>query len=121
MIVEAIVAALLVLSGLTALVAALGLWRLQDFFQRMHAPALAYTLASWSVTLASILHFSASGGISLHVWAIIILLSITAPLTTVLLARAGLFRGRQAGEALPRPLRNAGEREQPRPPPAGDV
>ncbi len=30
----------------------------RDFFQRMHAPALASTLGSWSVTLASIVHFS---------------------------------------------------------------
>lgn len=107
MIVDAIVAFLLVLSGCTALTGALGLWRLQDFFQRMHAPALAYTLGSWSVTLASIVHFSVgTGRASLHVWLIIILLSITAPLTTVLLARAGLFRGRQAGDDLPPPLGN---------------
>jgi multicomponent K+:H+ antiporter subunit F len=43
------------------LVAALGLWRLPDFFLRMHAPALASTLAAWIVTLASIVHFSARG------------------------------------------------------------
>ena len=106
--VEACVAALLLLSGVAVLTAALGLWRLPDFFQRMHAPALAYTLASWSVTLASIVHFSVgTGRATLHVWLIIILLSISAPLTTVLLARAGLFRGRQQREPLPPPLGNA--------------
>ena len=99
------VALLLVGSGLVVLVAALGLWRLPDFFLRMHAPALASTLAAWIVTLASIVHFSTrGGGLALHVWLIIIVLSITAPVTTVMLARAALFRRRQAGDDLPAPL-----------------
>ena len=102
---EIVVAVLLVGSGLVVLVAALGLWRLPDFFLRMHAPALASTLAAWIVTLASIVHFSARGeGLSLHVWLIIIELSITAPVTTIVLARAALFRRRQAGDELPAPL-----------------
>ena len=102
MMVDIVVAALLLASGLLVLIAAFGLWRLPDFFQRMHAPALAYTLASWSVTLASIVHFSArEGRLSLHVWLIIVLLSITAPVTTLLLARAALFRRRQAGDEVP--------------------
>ena len=102
---EAIVAGLLVFSGCTVLTAALGLSRLQDFFVRMHAPALASTLGAWTVTLASIVYFSAhGGGLSLHVWLIIIVLSITAPVTAMLLARAALFRRRQAGDPLPPPL-----------------
>ncbi len=106
---ELVVAALLVASGLVVLVAALGLWRLPDFFLRMHAPALASTLAAWIVTFASIVHFSTRGaGLALHVWLIIIVLSITAPITTILLARAALFRRRQAGDPLPPPLRRRG-------------
>ena len=105
MILEAIVAALLLFSGLLALTAALGLLRLKDFFLRMHAPSLAITLGSWAVTLASVVHFTTSRtSLSLHVWLIIILLSITAPVTTVLLSRAGLFRQRNAGDDLPPPL-----------------
>jgi multicomponent K+:H+ antiporter subunit G len=102
---EIVVALLLLASGAVVLAAALGLWRLPDFFARMHAPALASTLAAWIVTLASIVHFSARAGeLSLHVWLIIIILSITAPVTTIVLARAALFRRRLAGEALPPPL-----------------
>jgi multicomponent K+:H+ antiporter subunit G len=105
MILDAIVALLLVASGLLAFTAALGLVRLKDFFLRMHAPSLAITLGSWAVTLASVVYFSTSpAGLSLHVWLIIILLAITAPVTTVLLARAGLFRQRRAGDDLPPPL-----------------
>ena len=106
---EAVVAVLLVASGVVVLVAALGLLRLPDFFLRMHAPALASTLAAWSVTLASIVHFSSrGGGLALHSWLIIIVLSITAPVTTIVLARAALFRRRQAGDPLPPPLDGGG-------------
>lgn len=102
---EIVVAALLLFSGVVVLVAALGLRRLPDFFARMHAPALASTLAAWVVTLASIVHFSSRGqGLALNTWLIIIVLSITAPVTTIVLARAALFRRRQAGDALPPPL-----------------
>ena len=102
---EGVVALLLLASGIVVLVAAWGLWRLPDFFLRMHAPALASTLGAWIVTLASIVHFSSrGGGLALHVWLIIIVLSITAPVTTVVLARAALFRRRQAGDPLPPPL-----------------
>jgi multicomponent K+:H+ antiporter subunit G len=106
---EIVVALLLLVSGAVVLAAALGLWRLPDFFARMHAPALASTLAAWIVALASIVHFSARAGeLSLHVWLIIIILSITAPVTTIVLARAALFRRRKAGDALPPPLGDGG-------------
>ena len=102
---EIVVAVLLLASGCVVLVAATGLVRLPDFFARMHAPALASTLGAWIVSFASILHFSTrGGGLALHVWLIIIVLSITVPVTTVVLARAALFRRRRAGDDLPPPL-----------------
>ena len=101
---DVLVAVLLLASGVAAFTGALGLLRLPDFFTRMHAPALAYTAASWSAALATVLHFSGhEGALSLRAWSIIVLLAITAPITTVLLARAGLFRGRAAGADLPPP------------------
>lgn len=104
--VEVVVATLLVLSGIFVVIAAAGFLWLREFFQRMHPPALAYTFGSWCVTLASILYFSVRDGrLHLHPWLIIILLSITVPVTTLLLARVALFRRRQAGDAAtPPPL-----------------
>ena len=104
---EIVVALLLLASGGLALVAGLGLLRLPDFFQRMHAPALAITLGSWLVTLATVVHFSArEDTLALHTWLVIVVLSITAPVSAMLLARAALFRHRQAGdEAVPPALR----------------
>ena len=105
---DVVVALLLLASGCLALLAGIGLTRLPEFFLRMHAPALASTLAAWLVTLGSIVHFSVrEPGLSLHVWLIIILLSITAPVTTLVLARAALLRRRQAGDPLPAPLGGA--------------
>jgi len=102
---DIVVAALLLCSGCVVVLAAVGLWRLPDFFARMHAPALASSLGAWIVTLAFIIHFSVrEGTLVLHAWLIIIVLSITAPVTTIVLARAGLFRQRRGGVALPPPL-----------------
>ena len=103
---EAVVAVLLVASGVFVVISAVGFVRLPDFFLRMHPPALAYTFGSWTVTLAGILHFSVlEARPVLHPWLIIILLSITVPVTTLLLARVALFRRRAAGAAdTPPPL-----------------
>ena len=95
--IELVVAGLLVVSGLLVLVAAIGFVRLQDFFLRMHPPALAYTLGSWCVAIAAALYFSyLEGRLALHPLLIPVVLAITVPVTTVLLARVSLFRQRAA-------------------------
>jgi multicomponent K+:H+ antiporter subunit G len=107
------IAGLLVLSGISVVVSALGFWRAEDFFQRMHPPALAYTLGSWSVALAGVLYFSMlESRPVLHPGSIVLLLFITVPVTTVLLARVALFRRRNAGIAdTPPPLGSPGAPE----------
>jgi len=104
--IETLVAGLLVLSGLFVVISAIGFLCLSDFFVRMHPPALAYTFGSWCVTLAGILYFSTlESRAVLHPWLIVILLSVTVPVTTVLLARVALFRRRVARAAdTPPPL-----------------
>ncbi|MCW5655701.1 Na+/H+ antiporter subunit G [Hydrogenophaga sp.] len=93
------VAVLLVLSGVFTLAAAVGVVRFKTFFQRMHPPALAFSFSAWCVTLASIIFFSAQDEkLTLHAWLIIIFLSLTVPVTTILLARTELFRRRIAGD-----------------------
>lgn len=93
--IEIAVAGLLVLSGVFALAAAIGLLRFKTFFMRLHPPALAFSMAAWCVTLASILFFTAlEQTLSLHNWLIIIFLAMTVPVTTTLLARTELFRQR---------------------------
>ena len=59
-------------------------------------------MTAWCVALASIIYFSVlKSGPVLHGWLIPILLSITVPVTTLLLARTGLFRKRMAGDDVP--------------------
>lgn len=104
--VEAVVAVLLVLSGLFVLVSAIGFLRLRDFFQRLHPPALAYTIGSWCVTLAGAIYFSVlEKRPALHPLLVTITLCLTVPVTTVLLARVALFRRRAEGTTdTPPPL-----------------
>lgn len=107
---EVIVAFLLLISAVFALVSAWGIVRMDSYFLRMHPPALVYTGATWSVCLASIIYFSLQAEtLQLRAWAIMILLSITVPITTVLLSRAALFRARTQGQrdTVPAPLHPA--------------
>ena len=112
--IDAVAAALLAAGGDLVLVSAFGFVTLRDFFLRMHPPALAYTLGSWTVALAGILTFSTrSSNVSLHPWLVVVLLALVVPVTTAVLARAALFRLRQAmAPDAPPPLgrSNAGER-----------
>lgn len=107
---QIIVALLLLASAVFTLASAWGVVRLHNFFQRLHPPALVVTWSAWCVSFATIVYFSAQGGrLELRAWILIILLSITVPITTVLLSRVALFRRRRqpGGDALPAPLHPA--------------
>jgi multicomponent K+:H+ antiporter subunit G len=100
--IEAVVAALLLASGVLSIVAAVGLVRMKSYFQRMHAPALANTGGAWCVALATFVYFSMMDAhLALYAFIVSVLLAITAPVTTLLLARTGLFRKRLAGLDVP--------------------
>jgi multicomponent K+:H+ antiporter subunit G len=95
---DAVAGGLLLVSAALSLIAAVGLLRLPDFFQRMHPPALATTLGTWCAALASMVHFWMTD-FGLRGTLVVVLLGLTAPVTTVLLARATLFRRRSAEDA----------------------
>ncbi|MEP9317642.1 Na+/H+ antiporter subunit G [Pseudomonas sp. LABIM340] len=91
MIVEALVCLLLLAGSLFALLGAIGLYRLPDFYTRLHAPTKASTLGVGGVVLASLLYFSTRGeGVSLHEILITVFLFITAPVSAHLLAKAAM-------------------------------
>lgn len=88
-------ALLLVVSGLLTLTGCLGLLRLKDFYARMHAPTLGTTLGAGGVLLASMLVSSGLAGRPVvHEALIGLFMVLTAPVTTMLLMRAALFRDR---------------------------
>lgn len=92
------VALLILIGGGLSLVAAIGLDRMDNFFLRMHPPTLIYTGGAWSTALASVLYFSVAGHtLQLRAWVLIIILAIAAPISTLMLSRAALFRARTQG------------------------
>lgn len=87
------VAFLMVLGGLIALIGALGLYRLQNFFQRMHGPAITVTLGVGCILIASMLYFSVSGSrLVVHELLISAFVLMTAPVVAMLIMRAGVYR-----------------------------
>ncbi|WP_347486177.1 monovalent cation/H(+) antiporter subunit G [Vandammella animalimorsus] len=100
---EIIVAFFALCGGLVGLLGASGVLRLPTFFARVHAPALITTAGIWCLMLATITYFSVqSGSLALNVLLLGLFIAITAPVTTIFLMRAALFRSRQSGEDVPR-------------------
>jgi multicomponent K+:H+ antiporter subunit G len=90
-------ALVLVGAGLT-LVGALGLLRLDSFYQRVHAPTLGTTLGAGFILIASMLFFSvARSRPVVHEVLIAIFVTVTTPVTLMLLVRAALSRDIQEG------------------------
>lgn len=88
-------ALLLICGGLLTFLGSLGLLRLNSFYARIHAPTMGSTLGTGCVLLASILISSAlEQRPVIHEVLITILILITAPVTAMLLMRAGMFRRR---------------------------
>lgn len=95
----ALLTALLVLlgAGLT-MTGAIGLVRFRSFYQRVHAPTLGTTLGTGCVVIGSMLFFSVLGArLAIHEVLIGVFMTMTTPVTLILLARAALFRDRAEG------------------------
>lgn len=86
---------LLVVGGLATLVGSLGLLRLDDFFARMHGPSMTNTVGTGAVLVASMLTSSALVGRPiLHELLITLCVLMSAPITSILLVQAALYRNR---------------------------
>lgn len=91
-------AALLLLGAGFTLVGSLGLLRLRTFYQRVHAPTLGTTLGTALVALGSVVCFSVLGSRPVaHVLLVFAFMTLTTPITLMLLARAAIFRDRSEG------------------------
>jgi multicomponent K+:H+ antiporter subunit G len=101
---DALTALLVVVGGLAALVGSFGVLELGSFFQRAHAPTLGATLGTWCFALATATQVSfVQGSVFVHALLIAGFIALTAPVTTVFLMRAAIFRERVAGTAgIPR-------------------
>ncbi|MET1116029.1 MAG: monovalent cation/H(+) antiporter subunit G [Comamonas sp.] len=100
--VQVVVGVLVVAGALIALLGALGLVRLQSYFERVHSPSIIATLGCWSIMHATILFFSMmEQRLTLHGLLIAMFISVTVPITTIFLMRAALFRARRNGQNVP--------------------
>ncbi len=86
-------------SGLS-LLGAVGLVRLKTFYERVHAPTLGATLGMALVLASSVVWFTAAEGRFMPREILIgLFLTVTTPVTLILLARAALFRDRTEANA----------------------
>ena len=97
----ALLAALFVLLGaLLALIGSFGLLRLRNFYDRVHAPTMGTTLGTGCVLIASMVLSSAHESRPvLHEILIGVFMTVTTPVTFMLLVRAALHRDRVKGRA----------------------
>lgn len=87
--IEALISAFLILGSCFALIGAIGLYRLPDFFMRLHGPTKATTLGVGGIIVASMIFFSyQKQTLSLHELLIILFLLITAPVSAHMLSKA---------------------------------
>jgi multicomponent K+:H+ antiporter subunit G len=92
-----LVALLLFVGASVILIGALGLLRLRSFYQRIHGPALTITLGAGCVLLASMLYFTvAQARLVIHEVIIAAFLLMTAPVVSMLLMRAAVYRDLRA-------------------------
>jgi len=92
MIADLIVSFLILFGAMFVLLGSLGLAKLPSLFMRLHGPTKASTLGVGSILLGSAVYFSTRGGLSVHELLILVFLFLTAPISALLMARAGLHR-----------------------------
>lgn len=102
----------LLLGASLTLIGAIGFVRLSTFYQRIHAPTLGTSWGIGGVMLASIIFFTVSTrGLVLHELLVGAFVTMTTPVTFMLLARAALHRDRseQNGKAPDKRVVNANQ------------
>nr|CAD6615095.1 monovalent cation/H+ antiporter subunit G [Rhizobium sp. Khangiran2] len=90
-----LVAFFLLLGAGLALIGAIGFLRLPNFYERLHPPTLSTSWGTGGIMTASILFFSLAGGrLVAHELLVGLFITVTTPVTFMLLARAALHRDR---------------------------
>ncbi len=86
-----ILAVLIIVGSFFTLVGSIGLYKLPDFYMRLHGPTKATTLGVGAILIASILYFSfKTEYVSTHEILVTVFLFITAPVSALLMAKAAL-------------------------------
>ncbi|MFB2564513.1 monovalent cation/H(+) antiporter subunit G [Rhizobium sp. IMFF44] len=99
------VGGLLVIGAFLTLIGAIGFLRLGTFYERIHAPTLGTSGGIGAIMIASMIFFSTTTRtLVIHELLIGIFITVTTPITFMLLARAALHRDRaeQNGDVPPK-------------------
>lgn len=90
-ILEMLIIILVIVGSAFTLIGSIGLFKLPDFYMRLHGPTKASTLGAGAILIASVLYFSfKQDSLSLHEILITLFLFITAPVSAHLMAKAAI-------------------------------
>ena len=88
----------LLIGAALTLAGAVGTLRFRSFYDRVHAPTLGTSYGTAMIALASIIFFSVlESRLLVHELLIVLFVTVTTPVTLMMLARAALYRDRTEG------------------------
>jgi multicomponent K+:H+ antiporter subunit G len=95
---ELVVSLLLLAGAILVFLGSLGLLTLKTFYERVHPPTMGTTLGTGLVIIASMVFFTVREARPvLHELLIAAFMTLTTPVTYMLLVRAALYRDRSEG------------------------
>lgn len=99
--VAVLVAAFLLLGAGLTLIGSIGFYRLRLFYDRIHAPTLGTSWGTAGIVMASMICFSVLQSRPVfHEILVGIFVTVTTPVTLMLLGRAALYRDRAEGNPV---------------------
>jgi len=88
---ENLLGLLIIIGAVFTLVGSIGLYKLPDFYMRLHGPTKVSTLGVGAILIASVIYFSTKqDALSLHEVLVTLFLFITAPIGAHLMAKAAI-------------------------------
>lgn len=88
---EILLGVLILIGAIFTLVGSIGLYKLPDFYMRLHGPTKASTLGVGAILISSVIYFTIKeDALSLHEILVTLFLFITAPVGALLMAKAAI-------------------------------
>lgn len=90
-VIQCLVSILLIIGGLAALIGAIGMLRFNDFYMRMHGPAMSSTIGIGCCIIASIIfYWFHTGSLGLQPLVLMVLVVVTTPISAHLLTMSAM-------------------------------
>lgn len=89
--IEILIGITIIIGAAFTLVGSIGLYKLPNFYMRLHGPTKASTLGVGFILISSSIYFTTTqGALSLHELLVTLFLFITAPIGAMLMAKAAI-------------------------------